>query len=289
MTTPTGPIIVLGTGGTISCTHADNGDLRPTYTTAELVAQADITAANVECRDIMQLDSSNITLTDIDALVAAIDRAITDGAAGIILLHGTDSLEETAMAIHRFFTGSIPIAITGAQRPADDPNPDGPENLRAAFAALDQPEVMVVFGGEIMNAYGTTKRHTTEERAFANTYLGNVPERLPRRAPLAGLTVAIVTTYAGADAGLIPTHLDGLVIAAMGSGNVPSALADALPELGYPVTICTRVPEGAVHFIYGGTGGGASLERLGVRSGGSLRPTQARMEMLCQLAVDRAG
>lgn len=197
-------------------------------------------------------------------------------------------MEETAMAVHRFFSGTIPIVLTGAQRPADDPHPDGPDNLRDAYNALSTTDVAIVFGSHTLPAYGTTKRHTTEDQAFAHTCSDTPPDRLPSIAPLAGHNVPIVTMFAGAGPELIPSEVDGLILAALGSGNVPSAVVDVLRGANYPITVCTRVPEGAVHFVYGGAGGGAQLERWGLRSGGSLRPSQARIELLCELAVQRA-
>ncbi|KAB3520806.1 asparaginase [Corynebacterium sp. zg254] len=314
-----GPVIVLGTGGTISCTHGPSGDLVPTLSTADLVARAGIPA---EARDILHLDSSNLTLEDIDALLHAINSAIEDGAGGIILLHGTDTMEETAMAVDFFFAGTVPIVLTGAQRPADDSQPDGPDNIRRAYQALGRSahsgehspadsgsesparpaasslapaSVSIAFGPDVLPAYGATKRHTTDDRAFSNASASashsatpsTRPLPRPQRAPLKGLNVPIVTMFAGATADLVPQNIDGLVVEALGSGNVPAAVAERLSELTCPVIICTRVPEGEVHFVYGGPGGGASLQRAGVRSGGFLRPSQARIELLCELATSR--
>lgn len=305
--TPT--IVVLGTGGTISCTHDAQGDVVPTYTTQELLEQAGCTNnpdVTVHAVDLIQLDSSNLTLNDIDHITSAIATAIADQANGIILLHGTDTMEETAMAIHRFFHGTVPIVLTGAQRPADDPNPDGPANINQAIqhilhANTGEATVSVAFGGNIHSAYGISKRHTTDDDAFSNqleqairagqTDATSIPHRLPHVAALSGLNVPIVTMYAGADATTIPTEFDGLVFAALGSGNIPTPVAEhlehVLAERNAPVIICTRVPEGSVHFVYGGAGGGAALKRAGFRSGGYLRPSQARIALLCELAVAR--
>ena len=292
--TRTHNIVVLGTGGTISCQHADNGDIVPTLTTEQIVNHAELdTDLHLECRDVMQLDSSNITLEDIDSLLNAIGQAIDDGATEIILLHGTDSMEETAMAVHCFFSGTVPIVITGAQRPQDDPHPDGPANIRQAVAALTstnaEPTVQIAFGGKVLPAYGASKCHTSADQAFTNTFSGEVPPRLAAPARLAGLRVAIAVMYAGADASLIPSGLDGLVLAGFGSGNIPSAVADAVRQVDYPVMMCSRVPEGSVNLVYGGSGGGAELARQGIRSGGSLRPPQGRIQLLCELALNRAN
>ncbi|RRQ18395.1 asparaginase domain-containing protein, partial [Corynebacterium bovis] len=126
-------IAFLSTGGTVACTADAAGDLRPTLTARDLLrtAGADTDGA-VTGRDVMTLDSSSLTLADIDALLAAVVAAHRDGAEAVVVTHGTDSLEETAMAVDRMV--GVPVVLTAAQRPADDPDPDGPANIRAALA-----------------------------------------------------------------------------------------------------------------------------------------------------------
>lgn len=126
----------------------------------------------------------------------------------------------------------------------------------------------------------------------------------------------IVTTFAGDDGlliralrerdgagsdrdGAVPDRdgaVHGLVLAAMGSGNIPTAVAaelsawraDRSAQAGeLPVVVCSRVPTGGVSFVYGGSGGGAQLARDGLRSGGALRPSQARIELLYEIARGR--
>jgi L-asparaginase len=282
---------VLATGGTISCTSDALGDLVPTRGIRTLLDDAGVPLSSVTARDVLRLDSSTMGLADLDALLAEIHAAREYGP--VVVTHGTDSMEETAMAVDRLIGGRV--VLTGAQRPADDPSPDGPRNLRDAVAATSRSDApSVVFGGRRTPAYGVRKIHTTADVAF------NAPP-IPRPAalasapvPLDGLRVDVVAAYQGADPAAVGSALragaDGIVIAAFGSGNVgvlADGVADALAD-GIPVVVASRVPAGGVQLVYGGAGGGRSLARAGIRSAGELTPPQARMELLCELAVKRA-
>ena len=303
-------IHILGTGGTISCLHNDDGDLIPSLQCSDLINRAGFATGadqpSITVEDIMTVDSSDVTLEDMDFLIDRVRAANSSGADAIIVLHGTDTMEETAFATARLCADlSCPIIFTGAQRPADDDNPDGPGNLRAAVnAALKLlhadstgPLVRIAFGGQVLPAAGTTKWHTTEDVAFHpagdigefGAVASTPSDRVPR---LAGLQVPIIDAYAGADGAIIEhlaaSGIDGLVVTALGSGNVPAPMASALEKLDVPVLISTRVPEGGVHFVYGSAGGGAELARHGVRSAGDLRPSQARMWLLTELASQKA-
>lgn len=325
------PIRVLGTGGTISCTHDAAGALVPTLDTAALVRQAGCDHGDIIAEDVMSLDSSSITLAQIDELFDHIEAAQRTSRA-VVVLHGTDTMEETLMAAHLLLSpaGSsvssvppVPIVFTGAQRPADDPHPDGPANISGAInlatelatklatarAASGTSGVFLHFGGRTLAAAGTYKFHTTDDDAFrsssphpAGVALGGAPLRTQGPRPrLQGRTVPIITTYAGDDgrqltalsARLEAEPIDGLVIAALGSGNLPLPVADALRELqathpSLPVVLSTRVPEGSVHAVYGGAGGGASLVEGSdgaLSLAGFLSPAQARIQLLANAAA----
>lgn len=329
------PIRVLGTGGTISCTHDAAGALVPTLDTAALVRQAGCDHGDIIAEDVMSLDSSSITLAQIDELLDHIEAAQRTSRA-VVVLHGTDTMEETLMAAHLLLSpaGSsvssvppVPIVFTGAQRPADDPHPDGPANISGAInlatelatklatelttarAASGTSGVFLHFGGRTLAAAGTYKFHTTDDDAFrsssphpAGVALGGAPLRTQGPRPrLQGRTVPIITTYAGDDgrqltalsARLEAEPIDGLVITALGSGNLPLPVADALRELqathpNLPVVLSTRVPEGSVHAVYGGAGGGASLVEGSdgaLSLAGFLSPAQARIQLLANAAA----
>ena len=285
-------LALIATGGTIACTTVRDGSLVPTVTGAQLAA--DIDAAVVEFR---QLDSSSITLAALDELIAVVNeqtaRADIDG---VIITHGTDSMEETAMALEIFCASDTPIVLTGAQRSYDHPHPDGPRNLRDAreLALSGQPGVFIRFGGMTIPARGARKQHTSDLRAFESL---RVPDATPRLQPqpLAPHPVEIIPAYPGAGRVLVDAARNsptaGLVIEAMGAGNMSEemgrAVADALRD-GLPVVISTRTPYGTTPLSYGGDGGGASLHSLGAINAGAFRPSQARILLAAALATGTA-
>jgi L-asparaginase len=205
-------------------------------------------------------------------------------AEGIIILHGTDTMEETAFFLDLTIPTDIPIVFTGAMRAASDPNPDGPANLLDAATVAAHPHsrgrgVLIVMHGEIHSARRGTKMDTSDVESFESIQppdLGRVrsgwvhfsdtwtphvhvplPDHLPR--------VDIIPMYAGVDDFALRAALErdaqGLVIASVGAGNVNEDLfqgiLDAL-HAGVPVVISSRVPYGGVRPIYAYAGGGVT-------------------------------
>lgn len=295
-------IIVLATGGTISCTTDRNGHLLPTLTGEQVVRPvADRFAPgaiSVEVRDIAHIDSASIRLSEIDAVVAACHEALADPeVAGVVVLHGTDSMEETAMAVDVFHGDPRPVIFTGAQLPSDHPEADGPGNLFEALVVASDASarnigVLVVFGHAVLPVRGVTKWHTSDMLAFAT----NAPEEPTRPDPLPltaldGVRVDVIPAYAGADSSLLDASINsgahGLIIQGLGSGNVGTELAAAISsalEKGVQVVMTTRVPRGDVQGTYGGAGGGATLAAQGVVGSGYLRAPQARIVLAAAIA-----
>ena len=197
-----------------------------------------------------------------------------------------------------FHTDHRPVIFTGAQKPSDHPEADGPGNrfescLIASDASARGIGVRVVFGHAVIPARGCTKWHTTDELAFAT----NGPEEPERPdplqlAPLADVAVEIIPAYPGASGASVQAALDagaqGLVVEAMGSGNVGSAMGAALGkalESGVPVIMNTRVPRGDVAGAYGGAGGGATLAAKGAIGSRYFRAGQSRVLLAIALAT----
>lgn len=292
-------ILVLTTGGTIACTTGPDGVLIPTVSGRDLVATVatrfDPAETTFEVRELTRLDSSAITLADVDEVVAAIHHGLADPeVSGIVVTHGTDSLEDTAMAVDIFHSDPRPVVFTGAMRPFDHDHPDGPENLFDAAVIAADPSArdlgaLVVFGRAVLPARGVSKRHTSRLDAFSTTAPEDAvrPAALPPT-PLAGVDVAVLAASPGAAGHHVPTGVHGLVVEALGSGNVGPALGEALGRMldsGIPVVISTRVPEGAVAGSYGGAGGGATLAAKGAVGSGHLRAGQSRMLLAAAIAT----
>jgi L-asparaginase len=232
---------------------------------------------------------------------------------GIVITHGTDTIEESAYLLDRTLEPRVPVAITGAMRTSSDEGWDGPGNLLDAATVAANHEsagrgVMVVFNGKIFVGRTAVKVHATDLDAFAAPHagpIGRVEEarivyenghagigRSPAARPR-GLTarVALVPMVVG-DSGEIldlalPTH-DGVVVVAFGSGNVPPGAVPAIRrwiKQGKPVVIASRCPLGVVSPVYAFEGGGSRLAAMGAIPAGARTPSQARMELMIALSA----
>jgi L-asparaginase len=229
----------------------------------------------------------------------------------VVVTHGTDTLEESAYLTARSIAAEKPVVFTGAMRTASDLGWDGPANLMdaARAAAADGARgygTMVVMGGRVFAGIDVTKAHTHLLDAFESPGLGPVgvvddgtvifrralPPRSPVLAPAElGAPVDIVLAWAGADARLLDASratARGVVVAAMGRGNVPPAMAEGIRRWiddGKPVVIASRALRGRVGHTYGYEGGGRRLFEMGAIFAGSRRPQQARIDLLLGLGA----
>lgn len=289
--------LVISTGGTIAATADETGAFVPTLSADELVRRS-FTDKPVRTFDAERLDSSSIGFAQIDSLRQLVGQMLGDDrVTSIVITHGTDSIAETALALDLVHSDPRPIVLTGAMRPADDERPDGPENLRRAIdVAADRLRrgtgVLVHFGGETYPARGLIKADTSDLRPFALSSARPLPRATPVSAStLEGLNIPIVRAWAGADGRLVrdvaKQSPDGVVIEALGAGNVAAEMGEAIAELARdtPVVLTTSVPFGEVSLAYGGAGGGASLGDAGVLSAGFLRAGQARIALATALSA----
>ena len=282
-------IAVITTGGTIASSRDETGVSRPDVGADRLLAGADVRVV-----DLLAIDSAALDLADMQRIRDAVNAELARGATGVVVLHGTDAMEETAYLVDLGHRDPRPVVFTGAQRTADAAAPDGPDNIRAALAVAADPRsrergVLIAFGGRVLPARGAAKRHTTELDAFRGEVWG--PRRVLDFGTVADLRVDVVAVIPGGDA----VHLDaslragarGIVLAALGSGNASPALTDGVSRAtgaGVPVVVSTRVPEGPLSARYGGGGGGADLVAAGAVSAAGARPGQARILLAALLA-----
>lgn len=288
-------VVVLTTGGTIASARGAGGRIAPT--TRDPVAA--LSDPYVQVRDVMAVDSSTMSLALMVEIRDAVTTALDDPrVVGVVVLHGTDTLEETAMFLDMFHRDPRPVVLTGAQRPADHPDPDGPRNIETAIATARRTDlrdrgVLVAFGDRVMPARGTRKAHTTELDGFQNYLPANECPRatLSWNPDVGQMRVDIVALYPGADR----THIDasiaagarGIVLDAMGSGNAnPNILAAVVycTANDISVVITSRVPDGLVEPIYGGHGGGHDLVSAGAIASTWLRAGQARIMLAALLS-----
>lgn len=311
-------IVILGTGGTIAGTAVDPSD-NVGYTAAQRSA-ADLLAAvpallaaepgqSIECEQVAQLDSKDMDHATWQrlALRAAHHLARPD-VAGVVVTHGTDTLEETAWFLHRVLAPAKPLVLTAAMRPATAMAPDGPQNLLDAvtLARLAGARgVLVVMGGVVHGALDVRKVHTYRLNALSSGDAGPIGQMeegrlrrhrpwpevaalgLPRiaRDPADWPWVAVVPSHAGARSepvdALVAAGARGLVVAGTGNGTVHHVVDAALRRAhlaGVAVWRSTRCATGALV--------GQSADAWpGVPA---LSPWQARIELMLTLMDDES-
>ena len=308
-------VTVLATGGTIASRADNRGGATAQDPGADLVARLDLAGdLEVRVRDIVRVGGFRMTLDRVHGVALAVAAELRDEAlAGVVVTHGTDTIEETAFFLDLFHDDPRPVVLTGAQRAADAPDSDGPRNLTDAITAAASPAarglgVLVGFGGQLFPARGTRKTHTLAADTFANPAGGplgwvhggdvgvvNAPRR---RAALrlggfdpSGVRVDVVPCYPDADATALRACVDagarGIVLEATGAGNANPAICTAVEAAtagDVVVVTSTRVAAGPVTPIYG-DGGGVDLLAAGAVPSGLLRPPQARMLLAALLGI----
>src|SRR3954454_4542964 len=301
------PVRILAAGGTIAMTGRDDG-ANPTLDAKALTA-AVAGLEDVESETIVNLPSAHLTPTDQLRIARAARDAAREGI-GVVVTHGTDTLEETAMLCDVIHDAEAPIVFTGAIRPASAPGADGPANLADAVSVAESEAaagmgVLVVFGGEIHNARCARKTDTTSLTAFSSPQtgpLGRVTEghptiwsRVPRNPhldpPDLDRRVLVVPTVAGDDCTLaraaLATAPDGLVVGTLGAGHLHPAVLEVWAEAAerIPVIAYCRPERGVVlSGTYGSPGSEQDLRSTGIIPAGFLSAQAARMKLLACLA-----
>jgi L-asparaginase len=306
VTTPTRPVRILAAGGTIAMTGREDG--AKLSLDAAALASA-VGGLNIESETVANLPSAHLTPAD-QLRIARAARDAARSGFGVVVTHGTDTLEETAMLCDVMHHSDAPIVFTGAIRPASAPGADGPANIADAVAVAQSEAaagmgVLVVFGGEIHHARCARKTDTTSLTAFSSPQtgpLGRVSEghptiwsRIPRNPfldpPDLDRRVLIVPTTAGDDGTLaraaLDTGPDGVVIGTLGAGHLHPALMELWAEAAerIPVVAYCRPERGVVLTgTYGYPGSERELRRTQIIPAGFLSPQAARMKLLACLA-----
>ncbi|TWG79635.1 L-asparaginase [Cupriavidus gilardii J11] len=312
-------VVVLATGGTIAGS-ASSAASSARYQAATVPVTALLDAvpalkdvARIEAEQVAQVDSKDMSFALWHRLAARVHHWSTQpDVTGIVITHGTDTLEETGMLLHLAAAASVPVVLTAAMRPSTSLSADGPMNLLDAVRVAAHPAaagkgVLVVVNQEIHAARDAVKAHTCAVQAFVSPVsgpLGFVQDALVRftRAPLrlpaqpwplpAGSwpVVEIVASYAEpgralVDA-LVASGVQGLVVAAAGNGSIHETLVDALAgaaRAGVAVVRSSRTGAGNV------LAPANPNPQAGVFvTAGDLNPYKARVALLLALAGDPA-
>ncbi|GAA4859715.1 asparaginase domain-containing protein [Actinomycetospora straminea] len=304
------PVHLIATGGTIASTGFP-APRRASRDGRALLADAGVTgdvSASITVTDVETAGSYAMGWDDLRRLHAAVTAALDAGAAGVVVTHGTDTMEESAYGLDLLLDDRRPVVLTGAQRAADEPGADGPGNLRAALEVAADPEVrgdgvLLCFDGEVFAARGVAKRHTLAAGAFDGSVVHRVVDGRVRRVshpvrrPALPLVAAdpprvdVVAAHHGADGTLLRAAVAagarGVVLAAVGIGNAAPDVVAAVGEAvagGVTVLLASRVAEGPVSARY--ATGGTALVEAGARPVGEMSPWQARMLLGLALAAE---
>lgn len=310
-------IVVITTGGTIAMKYDPKANgLTPAVNGNDLIeaipALKDI--AEIEIFEFSNVPSGYITPHDMFLLAKTAERfAEREDICGIVITHGTDTIEETAYLLELTIKTTKPICITGAMRGASDTSPDGPGNLLAAVRTAvcneaKEAGVLVVLNDEIHTAAEVVKTHTTNLKTFASPYWGPLGrvyadrvifKRRPYNsqkiyAPAVVEDVHLLKTVAGMDASFFQYLSDrnaaGVVVESFGCGNVPPAVKrgiELLRKKNIPVILASRTHAGHIAPMYSYDGSAYSLLPCGVILSGDLSGPKCRIKLMLALAITR--
>jgi len=306
-------ILIIFTGGTFSMKiDKETGGAIPRYSGSELldkIPQAK-KLANLICYDFGKYPGPHIT----PQLMLKLSKKITqlsskNNITGVVVTHGTDTLEETAYFLDLNVKSKIPIVVIGSMKNSSEPDWDGPKNLTDAIRVCLNKKcnglgVLVCLNGEINAASEVTKTFTDEIDTFTSLdfgplgYVKNnkiILNRLPRKLEKIYSTkinpkVDMLTVYAGMDEKFFKYSANsgahGIVIEALGVGNVPPAAFKGIEyaiKKGIPIVLVSRCPAGETLDIYSYPGAGKHLNNLGVIFVEYLNGQKARIKLMLAL------
>ncbi|CAN5694709.1 asparaginase [soil metagenome] len=314
-------VVVMTTGGTIaSVKDPQTRAVRTAATPEDLLALVpDIDQiARVEARPQAAVNSWNMTPPMmLDLVHASQHQLMRSDVSGVVITHGTDTVEETAYLAHLTLDSDKPVVFVVAMRNLSEPGPYGPRNLRDAIRVAIDPRslrrgAMLVVNETIHSARYVTKTHTVNPSTFASPhggpigevtvvgveYFGESGERSILTPANVDGNVPIVKSFTGMDGSIlryfIGAGVDGIVIEGSGSGNVPGSILPEIKEMmerGTPVVLTTRCIGGPLAPIYGtggASGGGHDLVEAGVILASRLTAQKARIALLALLGAGRS-
>ena len=309
-------LLILHTGGTISMKEGENGKVSPSARNPLLDALERLNhPAELHQESVFNVPSPHITLDHWVVLKDRIEKAVNaEHFDSIVITHGTDTLEETAYFLDLALNINVPIAITGAMRSSNELGSDGLINLQSAIlVALSEDSkgkgVLVVMNDEVHHAKFVTKTHTTNVATFQTPTFGpcglitknsviyfqklTAYESFPMQ-KITKNNIQLVKAYTGMDSFLLEQlayhGCDGVVIEALGAGNLPPTSlkgVHALLEANIPVVLVSRAFHGVTQDVYDYLGGGKELKQQGVIFTTGLSGQKARIKLLVLLNQQR--
>ena len=307
-------ILVLHTGGTISMQADASGAVVTSKDNPMNHVTNPLKGIEVHALDFLNLPSPHIKPKHMLALYHKIKEE-ADNYDGVVITHGTDTLEETAYFLDTMEIPLMPIVLTGAMRSSNELGSDGVYNYLSALRVASDDKaadkgVLVVMNDEIHAAKYVTKTHTTNVSTFQTPthgplglimkqeilYFKTAEPRVRFDLDCIQGLVPIISAYAGMTDELIDMldleQLDGLVIQAFGAGNVPKETAQKLENLlqkGIPVALVSRCFNGIAEPVYAYQGGGVQLQESGVLFVKELNAQKARLKLLIALNAGLKG
>lgn len=265
--------------------------------------------------EMFNLPSPHVTPEVMLKIKQRIIKAIADGIDGVVITHGTDTLEETAYFLDLTLPNTIPVVVTGAMRSSNEIGSDGLYNFRNAIlvAATDESYgkgVLVVMNDEIHTARFVTKTHTTNVATFRTPTFGPIgivtQDKAKYFQELIQTEVAdidhvvsgvyLIKAYAGMDGTLFDainqSDTKGLVIEGLGAGNLPPQTLPAIQKLldrRIPIVLVSRCYNGVAQDIYDYQGGGIQLKKMGLILCQGLNGQKARIKLLVGLSDEKSG
>jgi L-asparaginase len=302
-------ILLIHTGGTISMTEDETGAVKPTDKNPITGYNEINKLGDFIVEEPFHLPSPHITINEMLTLKKLIEDYEKKNIQGVVITHGTDTLEETAYFLDLTLKKNIPIVVTGAMRSSNEIGSDGLYNLISSIKVACSTDaankgVLVVLNDEIHTAKNVTKTHTSNISTFQSPQYG--PIGIVTKSGVAfhhvptdfefypinqsSKRVALLKAHAGMDSSLLMAisdlHYDGVVIEALGQGNLPPATLEgimALREKNIPIVLVSRCFNGVAEDVYAYDGGGKHLKKLGVIFSNGLNGQKARIKLLIGL------
>lgn len=309
-----GKVAVIFTGGTIAMKQDPNlKGAVPSLTGKDLleIIPHRENVLEIETIEFGNYPSPHLTVELLEELREVVEKTLKrDEIKGVVITHGTDTLEETAYFLELTTNFDKPIVLTGAMKNSSEAGYDGPSNLIDSLTTASSEKskkrgVLVVLNGEIHSAKDVTKTHTSSLDTFKSPETGplgyvdsgnvyfyrNVEKRQYIPTKKLEPRVSLLKVVFGMDDKLIRFLVEngerGIVIEGTGRGNVPPKVAEGIKyaiSKGTVVVLVSRCPMGRVHPSYAYEGGGKHLESLGVIFGGNLSGQKARIKLMAALA-----